>query len=222
MARTSKLERLLIPDQCRVIKDWFPTRESADAALPGIKAHILITWETHLWPGHTHTKPPRDARPVYVGEFELPERFTKNKHFAPCPCCWPEFGKFGIVKVAWFPEERVIRLIGPDCFRSLNPEAHEQALDIFEIEQRRRRNTEFLLSNLPQLGHVIAVIERGIMVGKAVESFHELLHNRLSRLRLNLWPYVRRGGELRVNVKESEFRRGAEARCTRLRSTPRA
>jgi hypothetical protein len=210
MPREPKLERIDIPDECRTVKDWFTTRESADQAIPGIRAHILTTGQPHTWPGHTHTRPSRDAIPVYVGEFSLPEKYLKAKRFAPCPCCWDQFGKFGHGKIAWFPEERVVRLIGPDCFASLNPEAHAKAQSDYEIEQERKRNTEFLLANMARLPDVIRVVERAIVVAKAVETFHAELHGKLRIIKLNLWPYVRRDGELSVSVKEREFRRGSD------------
>jgi hypothetical protein len=206
MARASKLERLEIPPQSRVVKDWFPTRDSANEAIPGILAHIKTMGETHTCFCHTHTKPPADSVPVYIGEFSIPKKYRDVKRFCPCPCCWDEFAKFGHGKIAWFPEERVIRLIGPYCFRTLNAEGHETAQRNYEIEQERQRNTAFLLSNVKHLPDVVAVIERGIKVGKALERFHELLHNRLQSAGLNLWPYVRREGELPINVVEGEFR----------------
>ncbi len=210
MGRQPKLERIEIPPECRTVKDWFPTRQSANEAIPGIRAHILTTGQPHTWVGHTHTKPGRNAVPVYIGEFGLPEKYLKAKRFAPCPCCWDEFGKFGHGKIAWFPEERVIRLIGPYCFASLNPEAHAKAQSEFDIEQERKRNTDFLLSNLPRVPDVIRIIDRAIVVGKAVETFHEELHGKLRLIKLNLWPYVRRDGQLSVNVKEREFRRESD------------
>jgi len=210
MGREPKLERIEIADECRVIKDWFLTRESADQAIPGVLAHILTTGQPHTWPGHTHTKPSRDAVPVYIGEFSLPAKYLKAKRFAPCPCCWDEFGKFGHGKIAWFPEERVIRLIGPDCFASLNPEAHANAVSAFAIEQERKRNTDFLLANMPRLPDAIRIVERAIIVAKAIEAFHAELHGKLRIIKLSLWPYVRRGGQLNVNVKEREFRRDSK------------
>lgn len=127
VARQNRLERLDIPEASRAIKDWFSTRESAEAVISAIRAHIKTTGKTHTCFCHTHTKPDRNAVPVYIADFEIPERFRKAKRFCPCPCCRAEFGKFGHGKIAWFPNERVIRLIGPDCFAALNPEAHAKA-----------------------------------------------------------------------------------------------
>jgi len=210
LPRTNKLERLEIPPECRTVKDWFPTREAAEAVLSGIYAHIRTTGQTHTHPAHTHTKPPKDAVPVYIGEFSLPERFLKAKRFAPCPCCWDEFGKFGHGRVAWFPEERVIRLIGDDCFEALNPEAHRQAKSVYEEEVHRRRNTSFLLSNLGHIPKVLSTIGTAVVAAKALEQFHELLHDRFRMVHLHLTHYIGPDGDLSVWEKEGEFRKDVD------------
>lgn len=210
MAREPKLERLEIPAECRVVKDWFPTRADAEAALQAIRLHINSTGRTHDSFCHTHTKPPREAVPVYLDEFVIPARYRKAKRFCPCPCCLDEFGKFGRGRIAWFPDERVIRLIGEDCFAALNPEGHEQARDLRDAEIARRRHTNFLLANLGRLPEVIEVIGRALVVARSVEQLHTLLHNRLGMVGLNLWRHVRREGALHINVKEQEFRRGGD------------
>jgi hypothetical protein len=51
-----------------------------------------------------------------------------------------------------------------------------------------------LLSNARLLPDVIETTERALVVGKAIETFHESLHGKLKILNLNLWPYVRRDG----------------------------
>jgi hypothetical protein len=78
------------------------------------------------------------------------------------------------------------------------------------LEKERRRHTDFLLANAGRLLEVVAVIDRAIVVAKAVEQFHVLLHDRLNMVRHRLWPYVRHNGELRINVREEEFRRGSD------------
>jgi hypothetical protein len=210
MGRERKLEQIEIPPESRVVKDWFDTREKAEAVVPAIHAHINVTGETHTCFCHTHTKPPADSIPVYIGEFAIPKKYRDVGRFCPCPCCWEDTAKFGKGKIAWFPLERVIRLMGDHCFRSLNAEGHETALRNYEIEQERRRNRNFLLSNVGRLPEAIAVIEQGIKVAKALEELHGLLHNRLRSIGLNLWPYARREGKLPIYVEEKEFRRRSD------------
>lgn len=210
MPRTLKLERIEIPAASRTVKDWFPTRESVETVVPAILAHIRTTGETHTCFCHTHTKPPRDTAVVYIAEFAIPKRFRKAGRFCPCPCCWDEFAKFGVGRIAWFLEERVIRIIGEDCFQALSPEAHRQANELFKAEAERRRNATFLLSNLRVIPEVITNIQAAIIVARAVEEFHELLHDRLRKVHHRLWDHVMRGGELLISLETREFRQGAD------------
>jgi hypothetical protein len=60
------------------------------------------------------------------------------------------------------------------------------------------------------LPEVIVGVTGALVVARAVEEFHRLLHNRFRTVKLKLWPYVRRGGELRVNVKETVMRTGRD------------
>jgi hypothetical protein len=210
LPRTLKLERIEIPVASRTVKDWFPTRESVEAVVPAIFAHIRTTGETHTCFCHTHTKPPRDAAVVYIAELAIPKRFRKAGRFCPCPVCWDEFGKFGVGRIAWFPDERVIRIIGEDCFKALSPEGHRQAEELFEEEAEKRRNVTFLLSNVGLMPDVITTIQAALITARAVEQFHELLHDRLKKVHHRLWEHVKRGGELAVSSKVREFRQGAD------------
>ena len=207
MARELKLERIEIPEASRTVKDWFPTRESVEEVRAAILAHIKTTGETHTCPFHTHTRPPVNAPVVYIDEFAIPERFRKVGRFCPCPCCWDEFPKFGVGRIAWFLEERVIRLIGEDCFAALSPDAHRAADELFRAERKQRRNTKFLLDNVGHLPEVVATIENALPIARAVEELHELLHDRLKTVHLRLWDFVKQGGELRVAESIREFER---------------
>jgi hypothetical protein len=204
VGREPKLEKLDIPEVSWETKSWFPTRESVEAVVPEILDHIR-TKLTYLCRVHTHSAPPKGATPVYVREFDVPKRLG----FAPCPCCWPSSPKFSEGIVAWFRDEGVIRLMGRHCFKALNPEAHTAARKQFEVEERRRRDTEFLLTKLPSVPSLIAVGECAIGVAVAVEMFHQQLHRKLSALSVDLWRHARSDGELSVSAVQTEFRRGA-------------
>jgi hypothetical protein len=202
-----KLERIDIPQASRVVKDWFRTRESVQEVLEAVRAHIKTTGETHTCPFHTHTKPPANAAVVYIDEFAIPERFRKVGRLCPCPCCWDEYPKFGIGRVAWFPEEHVIRLIGEDCFAALSPDAHRAADELFRAERKRRRNTRFLLDNFHAIPDVMQTIEDALPIARAVEQLHDLFHDRLRKVNLKLWDLVKYGGELKIYESAPEFQR---------------
>ena len=169
---------------------------------------IKQSGKPYLWPGHTHTKPPTDSKPVYLDEFELPKKFRAPDRRSPCPCCWPSHPKFCDGKIAWFPSEAIVRIIGPDCFRALDADAHQEALDNMRAERRREKDTAFLLSQLPRLSGVVKIAGRAAQVASALEQFHNDLHSKLRIARLDLWRDVRGGGELRVSVKTREIKRG--------------
>ena len=169
---------------------------------------IKRTGKPYLWPGHTHTKPPPGSKPVYLDEFELPKKFRAPDRRSPCPCCTPGHPKFCDGKIAWFPSEGVIRILGPDCFKGLDAQGHEDALVQMRADRRRDKDTHFLLTRLPGLSKIIAVGETATRVADALQEFHRDLHGRLQLARLNLWRDVQRDGELRVTQKTREIRRG--------------
>jgi hypothetical protein len=205
MARKPKSERILLPADAREIKAWFKNRADADAVVKEIQEHVKRTGQT-FWRGHTHTKPPPGATPVYVGEFVLPKKLRKVGRFVPCPCCTEEFAKFGEGMIAWFPEEGVIRLIGPDCFRALNPEGHENAKYVYKKEKKVQGERNFLLGRLDKIAEVLARATKALVVAEAVETFHRNLHNRFKTFDLDLWKFAKDGGGLSIRVAGKEFR----------------
>jgi hypothetical protein len=198
--------RIDIPSEASAPKPWYPTRPGK-GVVAEIVDFIKRTGKPYLWPGHTHTKPPPGSKPVYLDEFELPKKFRAPDRRAPCPCCSPEHPKFCDGKIAWFPSEAVIRIIGPDCFKALDAEGHQEALDNLRAERQRDKNPSFLLSRLPNLWRVVGVGDRATRVADALEEFHRELHDKLRLARLDLWRDVQRGGELRISVKAREVRR---------------
>ena len=113
--------RIDIPPESLEPKPWFQTRPGKEVVAE-IVGFIKQTGKPYLWRGHTHTKPPPGSKPVYLDEFELPKKFRAPDRRSPCPCCVPAHPKFCDGKIAWFPSEAVIRIIGPDCFKALDAE----------------------------------------------------------------------------------------------------
>jgi hypothetical protein len=210
MVKPLKSEPIYIPEAARNPKPRFPTRERADAEIPKIHKHIATEGKTYTYPGHTHTKPPKGAEPVYIGEFTMPKHLPRSLRYAPCPCCCDHFGKFMSGMIAWFPAERVIRLIGPDCFRTLSPEGHDKAKRAYLQEQEAKRDRDFLLSNIPKLARALRSIEKAAEVAAAVEQFHLALHQSLKRQGISLWRHVRDGGSLKVWGKSKELRQDSD------------
>jgi hypothetical protein len=104
---------------------------------------------------HTHSKPTKNARIVYIGRFDLPPSHQVPDRHAPCPCCSPRAPKYSREgKIAWFPDEHVVRMIGPDCFHTLNPEGHWEAVEVFKpavVLPTRGPEAEMKLCRTPKL-----------------------------------------------------------------------
>src|SRR6478735_1866700 len=160
-------ERLQLPAHVFTDKPKYATRPGREI-IRKIKEFIEKTGEPHMWPGHSHSRPGRHDRIVYLDTFDLPQshRGEANRdRWAPCPCCHLHFPKyFRAGMIAWFPDQKLIRILGPQCFRKLNPEGHAIAIDQYDREQRIRRDIAFLIQNLPLLPAAMAAIRRAIEI----------------------------------------------------------
>jgi hypothetical protein len=203
-----------IPDQSFDPKPYYPSRELAEAVLREIKDHIKRTGEPHTWRHHTHSKPVTGARIVYLGTFDLPESHQAADRFAPCPCCSPRAPKYSRAgKIAWFPDEHVIRMIGPECFQTLNPEGHWEAVAQFDREEAARRTISYLIGNLHLATDIRELVLRAAPSLAVIDQVHATLQQRINEVvRVDLWRHVGRG-ELSVSVEGRRLRRarsGAE------------
>lgn len=188
-----------VPEDSRKPKPFFHGRPSLELIL-AIKHRIRVTREPWLDPNHTHTKPPRDSRPVYLGEFDLPRGYL-----TPCPCCSPNNFKFGSGKIAWFPDEHVLRLIGPQCFRTLNAELHDAALAQWEKEKKETQARDYLLERRDLVEIWLLVTDDLIAMARAADRFFPALINMLeNRAGVPLYSAIR-DGFLHVWEEQLEF-----------------
>lgn len=199
-----------IPDHCLRIKNHFPTQPS-EAFVRQVKAFIRDGGEPHLFPEHTHTRPPQGSRPVYLDTFDLPEAARKSGRLAPCPCCTPSDRKYGRNgKIAWFPQEALIRLMGPDCFAALDQEGHAQAIDELRKAKVRRQNTRYLLQHHDRLRDATSVIEHASRVAQAIDTFADDLTRKFNVLcNIPIWEYVK-SGKLRIQEEFMDFMRSGD------------
>jgi hypothetical protein len=203
-----------IPDEFFDPKPFYQTRASAESVLREIKDHIKKTGEPHRWRHHTHSKPVSGSRIVYLGTYDLPPSHQATDRHAPCPCCSPRSPKYSRNgKIAWFPDEHVIRMIGPECFQTLNPEGHWEAVAQFDREEASRRTIDYLIKNLHLAAEARTVIQKSYPTLDAIDNVHTTLQNRMTEfVRVDLWRHVSRG-TLNVNVTGRRMRRsrnGAE------------
>ncbi|SFM50698.1 hypothetical protein SAMN05216573_102176 [Bradyrhizobium sp. Rc3b] len=206
--------QLDIPEEYFDAKPYYRNRAAAEAVVREIKDHIKKTGEPHTWRHHTHSKPVTGSRIVYLGTYDLPPSHRAPDRHAPCPCCSPRAPKYSHNgKIAWFPDEHVIRMIGPDCFATLNPEGHWEAMEQFTREEAERRTIAYLLTNLHLNRPAREVITDALPALEAVDEVHTVLQHRLTEIiRIDLWRHVGRGS-LDVTEMSRRMRRtrgGAE------------
>lgn len=205
-----------IPPEALAVKAWFPT-EPGEETVREIKAHIKETGFPYLWRGHTHTKPQPGAVVVYIGEFELPATHKLRSRWSPCPCCAPVSPKFREGRIAWFPEEQVIRIIGSDCFMTLNASGHTEAIVEFRKREQARKDVAYLLANLGKVPKTLKVMRAALPIARAVDDFREQLNQRLNGpLGMRLWDQVRDGTLKRRERRTEVYRRADQTEGTRV------
>lgn len=218
------LDRIDIPASAYEVKAVFSDPPDL-ATIADILAHVALTGKPETYRLHTHTKPKKGGRIVYVGEFDVPTFGRKVSSVAPCPCCWPDTAKYkNGGKIAWFPDEQVIRLIGPDCYRSLDKEGHEQAEREFRERQRREKHIRYLVRQFPQLQELAEVCFETARIAHEFEEFRDLFRRRVSgTLQMDLWDHVRTGSVYR-HVERRELRtssRGGTEHLATINATER-
>jgi len=170
MKRKSNL--IEIPPEALAGRPIFADRPG-DEIIEEIQDFIRESYAPHLWRGHTHTRPAKDEPFLYLGDYQL----LKGRE-APCPCCCPVQPKYwrkGVI--VWFPREKVIRLVGGDCFKSMvGADAHVAAVRKLEEERRHKANIAIILRNADKLPGMISEIEKSLLVARAIDRFHSELH----------------------------------------------
>jgi hypothetical protein len=186
------MAKIDVPADCYKVKPFFKERPPPEL-LAEIQSFIAQFGRPHLWRGHTHTKPTAESRIVYVGEFDLPPAYQSKGTCAPCPCCSPEHTKFWKSgKIAWFPTEGVIRMLGPDCFAAINERGHKEALRELREEQEQQRLDAYLQSHLSLVPEAQRALKVAIPIARAVDNARKTLSTHISDgLDFVLWDQVK-------------------------------
>nr|QCL09761.1 hypothetical protein pC5.8b_271 [Rhizobium rhizogenes] len=208
-----------VPASSRLPKYLYFDEPSYDVIVD-IKRHIRETGEPWTWTGHTHTNPPKGSLIRYIGEFGLSEEYRKRKLFTPCPCCSPDNRKFGDGKIAWFPDEGVIRLIGPHCARTLDAAMHDEAIADFNRRKQETRDRDFILDRRYMMSDWMRICDELIEIAKGADAFFPSLSHAFEKQRaIPIWRHVRTG-QLQVWTDTPEVTMGANGQInTRMTKT---
>ena len=189
-----KRQRIDIPPSAREVKARFWT-EPERALVLKIKRFCEEKATPHLHPDVTHNAPPSDTVPRFLEKFDLPDKFSRDEDlWCPCPICSPErpqFKKDGVI--TWWPDEGVIRVIGGDCFQTLNPEGYEQAQRQYKADVKQRADETYLLRTLWRIPLLRSDILLDLQIARAVDAVRANLIAALAEHQIALWPNMKSG-----------------------------
>jgi hypothetical protein len=123
--------------------------------------HVNATGQPETFPTLSRTTPSALSRPIFIRQFSVERRKRPDGDMAPCPICSPNDPKYlhdGYL--VWYPDEGVIRAIGPECGDTVfGGTAYAEAKSKFEIEERERRAIDFIEKNLRKVLPMIVALE---------------------------------------------------------------
>jgi hypothetical protein len=203
--QTTKRKPVVIPASARAIKAKFWS-EPDRAKVKEIAHYITETGEAHLHPDVTYAPIPKDADVRFLEVFSLAEKFQYDEDkwcvCAACPHDLPQFKNDGVV--CWLPEEGTIKIVGWDCFKARNPEAHKKAADRYQAQKKSRNDEAYLLGRLFYVPILLGDLDHDIVVAEAFENvrtaFHIALHEHGLR---DLSRHVMHG-KLRLDVRRRD------------------
>lgn len=210
-----------IPPEATEPKAAFWTEPDAIEAAADAREFIRSGGAPYLWRWHTHTRPPRGATPpVYVGEFEMPGASKAKGNLSPCPVCSPNHRKFGKGRIAWFPDEGVLRLIGEDCFATLDPEGHLLADAEYRRKLERDNEIAYLTRHSENFDQSFRIIEDADEMAADLKVLHGDFHRALAENEIDIWNRIK-SGDLMVEIEHDEFVFNSDGSQTTKKSASR-
>lgn len=146
--------------------------------IDSFKKHLSKTGRPTSWLYHAHSKPPSDSEFEELISFEIPEKLRLVVGKAACPICSPNKPKYYDGRLAWFPDEGVIRSIGHECAKTLfGAEANNLAKSKRNARERKRNAEDFLLATLPQIGSLRTLADHLIPLARELDRVRSGIWN---------------------------------------------
>jgi hypothetical protein len=175
-----------------------PSNELIEAFLQ----HVRETGEPECFPSITTSKPAPNSRPVFLRQFSIERKRRRDGDMAPCPICSPASPKYlhdGYL--AWYPDECVIRAIGPECGDAVfGGTQYAQAKTIFDLVERERLAVEFLQKNLPKALSMLVALRALEEPAAEAERLHQQLRKGGPRILAKLREMKSTGGAISVSI----------------------
>jgi|GEM_PF-2801090 len=120
---------------------------------------------------YVSTSRPGDTDEVVLlsGELKVPTAKRGDHPLIPCPICSPDSPKFKIGRMAWFPQEKVVRFIGHDCAAKHFGENYRVADKRFKLENLCHRFQRMWAAAAPEMEALERYADKLAPIAKAVE-----------------------------------------------------
>ena len=186
----------------------FDTWASASSVRSAFVDHLRATNEPETFPGLAHHKPPRKDAPflLIVKDFTVDVARRPGGEMIPCSACGKS-KKFATGSLAYYPEERVLRVIGNNCGDDRRIEANAE----YKERTAQKANSEFLLTTLPEVSGYIARMERLRPVAEHAQALSTQLRKRASAFCKVLMTEIKEGGEILTRYQQVEDADGRDA-----------
>jgi len=179
----------------------FSTKPS-DAIIDAFLQSVRDTGEPETFPSITTTKPPPDSKPVFLRRFSIDRKCRRDGEMAPCPICSPASPKYlheGYL--TWYPDEQVIRAIGPECGDAVfGGTQYAEAKAAFDLVERERLAVEFLQKNLPKTLSMLVALRSLEDAAVEAERLHEQMRRGAPRIHAKLRHMKSAGGAISVSI----------------------
>lgn len=143
------------------------------------REHISETGSPETFEYVSTTQPPKTASVILLSEeMRVPTSLRLGGDRVPCPLCSPMAPKFGTGRMAWFPDERVVRFIGHSCARHYLGENYSAAERLFKIEAACARYLELWPQLQEHRSELCAVAKKLNTVARGERMTRALLDQR--------------------------------------------
>lgn len=219
-AKTTKRTPVDIPDSARHVKANFWDEPERGLVLT-IARYVSLTGEAHTHQDVTYGPIPQDADVRFLEVFSLDEKFKHDVDrwcvCSACPHDLPQFKNDGVV--CWLPREGTIKIVGWDCFKRHNPEAHRKAAARYELDRAKRSDEKYLLARLYNVPILLSDLNIDVAIAHAVEIVRRDFHAALISQKLTDLPRHMKKGVLRLDESKMQISHGTGSRRT-VRTKP--
>lgn len=204
MSVSLRVQTASIVDEPIVYETW----AAASAMRPAFNDHLKATNEPETFPGLAHGKPPRKDAPflLIVKDFTIDVARRPGGEMIPCAACGTK-KKFATGSLAYYPEEKVLRVIGNDCGNERRSEANAE----YKTRTAQKANCEYLLSILPEVSGHIARMEKLRPAAEHAQALSVQLRHRASAFCKVMIKEIKEGGEV---LTRYQFAEDADGRDT--------